>query len=147
MKFSLAAVLIAFLALQGCNAGSSTGQSGSERYRSRVSVDEDDNIEDELGDEKEEVAEGSNDDGGSGNVHYYNPNTGTNSDYTLDVEHDGNGDVERINFDSGGYIDESHIAYQEHNGDGTITVTTDKGYEYTVDESSDDASSSESEDE
>ena len=97
------------------------------------------------------IAEKSNNeisnDGGSGNVHYYNPNTGTQSDYTLDVEHDGNGDVERINFDHGGYIDESHIADQEHNGDGTITVTTDKGYEYTVDESSDNSSSEELENE
>ena len=75
-------------------------------------------------------------------VHYSNPNTGTQSDYTLDVEYDGNGDVERINFSNGGWLDDSHITDQTHNGDGTITITTDKGYEYTVDESSDSSSAS-----
>ncbi|MBU6122049.1 hypothetical protein [Hymenobacter siberiensis] len=34
----------------------------------------------------------------SDDVHYSNPNTGTQSDYTLDVDYDSNGDVERINF-------------------------------------------------
>jgi hypothetical protein len=86
-------------------------------------------------------------------VHYSNSNTGTESDYDLDVDYDGSGDVERINFNNGGWIDDSHITDQTHNGDGTITVTTDKGYEYTVDESPDSsdepesASESESEDE
>jgi len=74
---------------------------------------------------------------GGGNVEYYNPSTGTQSTYSLDVEYDGNGDVEQINFSHGGYIDESHIASQEHNGDGTITVETDNGAEFTVDESED----------
>lgn len=74
---------------------------------------------------------------GSGNVEYYNPRTGTQSTYTLDVDYDGNGDVERINFDHGGYIDESHIVSQQHNGDGTITVETDNGVEFTVEESGD----------
>jgi hypothetical protein len=71
---------------------------------------------------------------GSSDVHYYNPNTGTQSDYDLDVDYDSNGDVERINFPNGGWIDDSHIQDQTHNSDGTITVTTDRGYEYTVNE-------------
>jgi hypothetical protein len=73
-------------------------------------------------------------DRGSGSVEYYNRSTGTTANYDLDVEYDGNGDVEQINFPSGGYISSYHITDQTHNGDGTITVTTDKGQEFTVDE-------------
>lgn len=70
----------------------------------------------------------------SGKVEYYNPNTGKTAEYDLEVEYDGGGDVERIDFPSGGYIAQHHITDQTHNGDGTITVTTDRGQEYTVDE-------------
>jgi len=80
-------------------------------------------------------------------VHYSNPNTGTQSDYDLDVDYDGSGEVERINFNNGGWIDDTHITDQTHNGDGTITVTTDKGYEYTVDESEDSTEEESSDDE
>ena len=141
MRVPITPLLFSFLLLQGCGSGSSGGHYSNKSYSSSESADADDDeaSNEGTGGDGEEVAdEGNNDssdDGGSGNVHYYNPNTGTQSDYTLDVEHDGSGDVERINFDHGGYIDESHIADQEHNGDGTITVATDKGYEYTVDES------------
>ena len=70
----------------------------------------------------------------TGAVHYYNPRTGTNAEYDLDVDYDGSGDVEQITFPKGGYISEHHITDQTHNGDGTITVTTDRGQEFTVDE-------------
>lgn len=143
MKLFITPLLVSFLLLQGCNSGSSGGHYGSESFSSNDSSEADDASEDGSDSDGEEVAEESNDDGGSGNVHYYNPNTGTNSDYTLDVEHDGNGDVERINFDHGGYIDNSHITNQEHNGDGTITVTTDKGVDYTVEESPDESNQEE----
>jgi hypothetical protein len=73
-------------------------------------------------------------DRGSGSVDYYNPSTGTTASYDLDVEYDSDGEVEQINFPSGGYIGSHHITDQEHNGDGTITITTDKGQEFTVDE-------------
>ena len=73
----------------------------------------------------------------TGTVDYYNPSTGTRGTYTLDVEYDGAGDVERITFPSGGYISEHHITDQTHNGDGTITVSTDTGREFTVEEEED----------
>ena len=72
--------------------------------------------------------------GGGGSVEYYNANTGTSASYDPDVEYDSDGDAERINFPSGGYIGQHHITDQTHNGDGTITVTTDTGQEFTVDE-------------
>jgi hypothetical protein len=70
----------------------------------------------------------------TGTVQYHNRDTGTDAEYDLDVEYDGSGDVDRIIFPSGGYISEHHITDQTHNGDGTITVTTDRGQEFTVDE-------------
>ena len=70
----------------------------------------------------------------TGSVHYNNPSTGTNADYDLDVDYDGSGNVDRITFPSGGHISEYHITEQTHNGDGTITVITDRGQEFTVDE-------------
>ena len=69
-----------------------------------------------------------------GTVHYENPNTSTTANYDLEVEYDGSGDVERIIFPSGGYIGQHHITDQTHNGDGTITITTDKGQEFTINE-------------
>src|SRR5437868_778071 len=39
-------------------------------------------------------------------VGYYNPKTGYSADYTLDVEYTPDGEVERINFPNGGWIDD-----------------------------------------
>lgn|GEM_PF-2061082 len=63
-------------------------------------------------------------------VHYHNPNTGTDSDYTLEVDRDADGKVERINFPNGGWreIDGDVV----DNGDGTETYTADDGAEYTI---------------
>ena len=135
MRIATAAILITYLALQGCGSGPSSSRYASETQSDGESEEEETGEDESVAGNtsEEEDSEGSS----SGNVHYYNPSTGTNSDYTLDVEHNGAGDVERINFDHGGYIDESHITDQEHNGDGTITVSTDSGAEYTVEESSD----------
>jgi len=65
-------------------------------------------------------------------VHYSNSATGTESDYFLDVEFDGN-EVDTIHFPSGGFIGPEHIISQDDNGDGTITVHIDTGAEYIVD--------------
>ncbi|WP_139921398.1 hypothetical protein [Hymenobacter sp. DG01] len=133
MKRPFFLLLAGMLVLNGCSSDASTTSSDTE-YSS--STDDESDESDESG-ETAEASTSSYSSSGSGNVEYYNPNTGTQSTYTLDVEHDSNGDVERINFDNGGWIDDSHIVDQTHNGDGTITVTTDRGAEYTVDESSD----------
>ena len=65
-------------------------------------------------------------------VGYYNPNTGYEANYDLEVDHNPDGTVDRINFDNGGYIGSHHITDQEDNGDGTVTVHTDRGQEFTV---------------
>ncbi len=64
-------------------------------------------------------------------VTYYNPNTGTSNDYTLEVEVSGN-EVTQINWGNGGWMDEDHFYAEELDSDGTCSFTSDKGYEYTV---------------
>jgi len=64
-------------------------------------------------------------------VEYYNPNTGTNSTYTLEVEVESN-QVTRIYWSNGGWLDEDHFYPEDLDSDGTCTFTSDKGYEYTV---------------
>ena len=64
-------------------------------------------------------------------VDYYNPNMGTNNSYTLEVEVSGN-EVIQINFNNGGWLDEDHIDSESLDSDGTCTLVSDRGYEYTV---------------
>ncbi|TGE06108.1 hypothetical protein EU556_14670 [Hymenobacter fodinae] len=109
-----ALVLLCCIALTGCDSSGSDDSDYKETSASTAYNDSDDEESDD-------------DESGSGNVHYYSPNRGTVSDYTLDVKHDANDNVERINFENGGWIDHSHITDQTHNGDGTITLETDTG--------------------
>jgi hypothetical protein len=108
-------LLILPLVLAGC--GSESASIGSVGSSPEISVTED---QGESATAKEEVG-------------YYNPKTGYKSDYDLDVDHNSDGTVDRINFDNGGYIGSHHITHQEDNGDGTVTVHTDKGQQFTVD--------------
>ena len=64
-------------------------------------------------------------------VDYYNPNTGTSNSYTLEVEVSSN-EVIQINFNNGGWLDEDHIDAESLDSDGTCTLVSDRGYEYTV---------------
>ncbi len=64
-------------------------------------------------------------------VEYYNPNTGTNNTYTLEVEVYNN-ELTQINWGNGGWMDEDHFTSEELDSDGTCSFTSDKGYEYTV---------------
>lgn len=64
-------------------------------------------------------------------VTYYNPNTGSTSDYTLEVEVEGN-EVVRINFGNGGWMDEDHFYAEELDANGYCSFSSDKEYEYTV---------------
>lgn len=71
-------------------------------------------------------------DDNSGNVYYYNPQTGYEANYTLDADVDDEGNVSTIYFPNGGYIDESHIVSQEVE-DGITIVETDRGQIFEVD--------------
>jgi hypothetical protein len=64
-------------------------------------------------------------------VTYDNPNTGTSSDYTLEVEVKGN-KVTQINWGNGGWMDEDHFNAEDIDEDGNCSFTSDKGYDYTV---------------
>lgn len=64
-------------------------------------------------------------------VQYYNPNTGTRSTYTLTVEVE-NGEVVRIKWPNGGWLDGTHFTATELDEEGSASFTSDKGYEYTV---------------
>lgn len=65
------------------------------------------------------------------NVTYHNPNTGTTSDYTLDVEVSNN-QVIRINWSNGGWMDEDHFSPETLSDTGHCSFESDKGYEYTI---------------
>jgi hypothetical protein len=64
-------------------------------------------------------------------VHYYNPNTGTQSDYNLIITAEDN-QLERIDFPQG-YLDESQFKPATLSNSGNARITTWKGYVYTVD--------------
>ncbi|MEX6691025.1 hypothetical protein QTN47_26185 [Danxiaibacter flavus] len=63
-------------------------------------------------------------------VEYYNPNTGTRHTYELNVEVE-NGQLIRINWPNGGWLDESHFI-SEDIGDGECSFISDKGYHYQI---------------
>lgn len=64
-------------------------------------------------------------------VQYYNPHTGTSSTYTLTVDVE-NGEVVKIYWPNGGWLDESHFTGADLDEDGNASFTSDKGYEYNI---------------
>lgn len=64
-------------------------------------------------------------------VEYYNPDTGTRSTYSLNVEVENN-EVTVIHWPNGGWLDDSHFSPEELDSDGYCSFTSDKGYEYTI---------------
>ncbi|MNK24776.1 hypothetical protein D3C87_430900 [compost metagenome] len=64
-------------------------------------------------------------------VEYYNPNTGTRSEYTLNVDVESN-ELVLIHWSNGGWLDEDHFDPTELDNNGYCEFTSNKGYEYTV---------------
>jgi hypothetical protein len=64
-------------------------------------------------------------------VDYYNPNTGTNNTYTLEVEVQYN-EVVKILFGNNGWLDSDHMTPQTLDENGECTITTDRNYEYAI---------------
>ncbi len=64
-------------------------------------------------------------------VDYYNPNSGTNSTYTLKVEVESN-EVTQINWPNEGWMDNDHFSGAELDEDGYTSFTSDKGYDYEI---------------
>jgi hypothetical protein len=64
-------------------------------------------------------------------VDYYNPNTGTSSEYNLEVEVKSS-EVTTIYWRNGGWLDEDHFTPELLDEQGSCSFTSDRGYEYTV---------------
>ncbi len=64
-------------------------------------------------------------------VHYYNPDSGNESNYHLKVEIE-EGKVIKINFPRGGWLDEDHFEPEPLDEHGEAIVTDDRDYEYTI---------------
>jgi hypothetical protein len=115
-------ILISLLSLS-CNNNNDTIES-----RKEIKVEQN-NFN---GDDFDENIENIPDDTYAATVDYYNPNTGTSSTYTLNVEVVDNC-VRVIHFNNGGWLDETHIiSGGELNEDGSTEIESDKGYIYTV---------------
>lgn len=80
----------------------------------------------ENSDEEDEYGDGT----WCADVEYFNPNTGTNNTYSLDVEVE-DGELVQINWSNGGWMDGSHFMAEDISS-GECSFTSDKGYEYTV---------------
>lgn len=95
----------------------------------------DDNDEAEENEDVEEVVEEEEEKYPDGTycaeVEYSNPNTGTNSSYTLTVEVEGN-EITQINWPNGGMLDQDHFSGAELDEDGSTSFTSDMGYDYEV---------------
>lgn len=77
-------------------------------------------------DEVEEEFDGTYD----AEIDYYNPETGTRSTYTLEVEVE-NGELTVIHWPNGGWLDSSHF-YPPDITSGYASFESDEGYEYEV---------------
>ena len=64
-------------------------------------------------------------------IEYYNSSTGASSTYTLEVEVEG-GELVRINWTNGGWLDSSHFSPPEVDADGSCSFSTYDGKDYEV---------------
>lgn len=64
-------------------------------------------------------------------VEYYNSSTGNSSTYTLEVEIE-SGELVRINWPNGGWLDSSHFSPPEIDTDGSCSFSTYDGKDYDV---------------
>jgi len=64
-------------------------------------------------------------------VTYYNPKTGTQNTYSLNVEVE-NHEITVIHWPNGGWLDDSHFSPQELDPSGSCSFTSDHGYQYDI---------------
>jgi hypothetical protein len=81
--------------------------------------------------ERTDSKDGYSDDTYCGEVRYHNPNTGTQSSYTLTVKVESNEIVE-IDWPNGGKLDEEDFSNVKVNENGNASFTSKTGYEYEV---------------
>lgn len=113
-----------FVACGGRSSSNSDDES-SEYYNYESNSDDED--DDETNNEKES---GYKDGTYSAEIEYYNPETGTSSTYTLDVEIKDN-ELTVIHWPNGGWLDDSHFSPPDISS-GYASFTNDEGYEYEV---------------
>ena len=114
-KLKILLLLLAALSISGCKDNS---ESIEENDTELTTTDEDGN---------EVYPDGTY----CADVDYYNPDTGTNSTYSLNVEVENN-EVTVIHWPNGGWLDDSHFTPEELDSTGSCSFTSDKGYEYTI---------------
>ncbi|MFN3020137.1 hypothetical protein ACK1KB_03995 [Chryseobacterium sp. TY3] len=128
-------LLLIVLLLFSCKKEYSESSSSSQSFSSYVESEEVDPEEMEISSwedaEKYNELTGDYPDGiYCAEVQYYNPNTGTRSNYDLNVEVE-NGDLTVIHWPNSGWLDSSHF-YPSSISTGEMSFTSDKGYRYTV---------------
>lgn len=64
-------------------------------------------------------------------VEYHNPRTGYTATYTLDVQVT-DGYLEKIFFNNGGWLDDSHFTPPRFSILGNAEFTSDRGYQYKI---------------
>jgi hypothetical protein len=64
-------------------------------------------------------------------VDYYNPDTGTRSTYTLNVEVEDN-ELRVIQWPNGGWLDSSHFSSEELDSDGNCSITSFDNKQYDI---------------
>lgn len=138
MKLKLLFVLLILFA--SCK-NSSNYETNSEDENSTEYVNNENTNYEVADDESEDenLSEPKNYDDGSYNasVDYYNPKTGYSATYDLDVDVE-NGEVVRINFPKGGWLDddihpsESQISPAELNEEGEATTEDENGRTFEI---------------
>ena len=125
MKF-LVAILSIFL-LFACKSKSTSPESDSGTGTNSTYSSPSDNASAESSSSSSEKYE---DGTYCADVEYYNPNTGTQSDYQLAVQVE-SGSVTEIEFPQG-WLDDSHFSSDGELEDNETEIESDKGYTYTV---------------
>lgn len=64
-------------------------------------------------------------------IDYYNPDTGTRSTYTLNIEVEGH-EVTVIQWPNGGWLDSTHFSPEELDSDGSCSISTYDGKQYDI---------------
>lgn len=122
------------LVLFFCACSSGTSNNNNEDSFSTSSDIEESSIEEDsegISDEDTETVRTFDDGTYTATVNYFNPNTGTQSTYSLDVEVVDNY-VVQINFPNGGWLDDDHMTPAELDEDGFCTIETEDGLTYEI---------------
>lgn len=122
-KFQLLILVCAFLL--GCESKSQETQESLEPISSQQQINTDNY------DTEQKTNEGYEDGEYCATIEYYNSATGNSSTYTLEVEVE-NGELIRINWPNGGWLDSSHFDPPEVDADGSCSFTTFDGKDYSI---------------